>query len=48
MKPPGQSFEVVWSDRAKEDEATMLKSIEAIIEKDGEVHLKEPVCLASP
>ncbi len=26
----------------------MLKSIEAIIEKDGEVHLKEPVCLASP
>ena len=26
----------------------MLKSVEAIIEKNGEVHLKEPIHLSSP
>jgi len=30
------------------EEETMLKSLEAIIEKSGEVHLKEPIHLTSP
>jgi hypothetical protein len=29
-------------------EETLLKSVEAIIEKNGKVHLKEPIHLASP